>query len=204
MIKVNQLDVGGFDSNFSYLIYDEESRDAAVVDPCGDVDVIRKAILDAGALSPSYILLTHSHGDHTSGISELRKSFDAPVAGHSTSSFPIDIALRDGDTVPLGAGFIECIYSPGHTDDSVIYRLFDDSGIFTGDTLFIDCCGYCNPEKMFTTMQNRIFPLSDTNEVYSGHNYGSVPHRSLGEEKIYNPYLSTGDFDEFCERLKEL
>ena len=204
MIKVKQLDVGGFDSNFSYLIYDEESRDAAVIDPCGDGNIIRKALLDASPLNPCYILLTHSHRDHTSGVRELRKSFDASVAGHPASSFVIDIPLHDRETIALGNNHIECIYSPGHTDDSVIYRLCDNSGIFTGDTLFVDWCGYCNAEKMFASMRNLIFPLADTNEVYSGHNYGSVPHRALGEEKLHNPYLKTDNFDEFCEILKEL
>ena len=204
MLKVKQLNVGGFDSNFSYLIYDEESREAAMIDPCGDIDVINEALLESAPLKPCYILLTHSHGDHTSAVYEIRKEFDAPVSAHPASSFSIDCALGDGKVLSLGAHFIECIYSPGHTDDSVLYRLSDDSAIFTGDTLFIDWCGYCDPEKMFDTMRKRIYPLADTNEVYSGHDYGSVPHRPLGDEKRLNPYLNTDDFNEFCEKLKDL
>ena len=204
MLIVKQLDVGGFDSNFSYLLYDEESREAALVDPCGDIDVIHEAMLEASPLSPSYIFLTHSHADHISAVCEVRKSFDAPVAAHPESSFSIDISLSDGQIVTLGSYSIECIYSPGHTDDSMIYHVCDDSAIFTGDTLFIDWCGYCDPEKMFDTMRKRIYPLADTNEVYSGHNYGTVPHRALGYEKIHNPYLNTDDFSDFCEKLKDL
>ena len=204
MIIVKQLNVGGFDSNFSYLIYDEASGEAAIIDPCGDIEIIRSALSASPRLTPRYILLTHSHGDHTSGVCEVHTFFDAPVAGHPESSFPIDTPLADNEKVKLGETTIECIYTPGHTDDSVIYHICDDSAVFTGDTLFIDWCGYCNPEKMFDTMRNRIFPLADTNEVYSGHNYGSVPHRPLGIEKLKNPYLNAANFAEFRNELKKL
>ena len=204
MITVKQLKVGGFDDNFSYLAVDGESHDAVIVDPCGNVDIIRAAVEDLAQINPKYILLTHGHGDHTSGVCEVRKFFDAPVLGHPSCSFKVDSTVSDKEHLEFGSTYIECLFSPGHTNDGVIYHLGDDSAIFTGDTLFIDWCGYCNAETMFATMRNVIYPLADTNEVYSGHDYGHQPHAPLGDEKTGNPYLATNNLEEFKEALKNL
>lgn len=204
MIKIKQLDVGGFDSNYSYLLCDEENGDAALVDPNGNILLIQDAVEKFQNINPKYILLTHGHGDHTSGVKVVRHFFNAPVVGHPDCSYPTDIQVADGQKLDLGNTYIECLHTPGHTRDSVVYHLGDDTAVFTGDTLFIDWCGYCDARAMFDTMRNKLFPLADSNEVYSGHNYGRVPHAPLGEEKIKNPYLALTDFAEFKEALKNL
>jgi len=61
--EVRQLAVGGYDRNFSYLVT-ADNGDAALVDPTGDCEVIRRAVAEAGAITPRYILLTHGHQDH--------------------------------------------------------------------------------------------------------------------------------------------
>ena len=204
MLKIEQIPSGGFDSNFSYLLYDEKSGDSAIVDPCGNTDLIKEKIISVGKLVPRYILLTHGHGDHVSGVDSVKSFFKAPVVAHPSCSFKHDIDVSDGQKLDLGGIFIECLYSPGHSKDSIIYHLSDDSAIFTGDTLFIDCCGYCEPLTMFKTMRQVIFPLADSNEVYSGHDYGRCPHATLGEEKNKNPYLCAKTFEKFQEELKRL
>jgi glyoxylase-like metal-dependent hydrolase (beta-lactamase superfamily II) len=204
MVKIEQIPSGGFDSNFSYLLYDEKSGDSAIVDPCGNTDLIKEKIIFLGKLFPKYILLTHGHEDHVSGVDSVKSFFKAPVVAHSSCTFKHDIDVSDGQKLDFGDIFIECLYSPGHTKDSIIYHLSDESAIFTGDTLFIDCCGYCEPLTMFNTMRQVIFPLVDSNEVYSGHDYGRCPHALLGEEKIKNPYLSAKTFEKFQEELKRL
>lgn len=200
MFKVSQLRVGGFDHNFAYLIVN--NGEAAVIDPCGDAKVILEALRDSGA-KLRYILLTHGHKDHTSAINAIRKAHPAPVLGHTANKAAKE-PLDDHQCLPLGSGHIETLYAPGHTPDSMLYRLSDDSALFTGDTLFIGCCGYCDPQTMFDTMRNVIYPLADSLMVYSGHDYGPVPYRALGDEKRDNPYLNTSDFTVFKQRLKEL
>ncbi len=204
MFKVFQLSTGGFDSNFSYFVVEEGSGGSFLVDPCGDVSAIKKSVQCFRGITPCYILLTHGHTDHTEGVAAAKSFFDAPVAAHPACRNRHDIALLNSQRLPLGESFVECLYAPGHSDDSVVYRLGDDSALFTGDTLFIDCCGYCDPGKMFGTMRDVIFPLADSNEVYPGHDYGRRPHAPLGDEKRLNPYLSTADYGKFCDEIKKL
>lgn len=203
-VTVKQLHVKGFDDNFSYLLYTPDG-DAAIVDPTGNAEVIINALHDTPVkLIPRYILVTHSHRDHISALNEILREFPAPVTAHPAANVKKDIAVKDRQLLPFGSIKIECIYTPGHTNDSVCYRTTDDSALFTGDTLFIDWCGYCNAETMFKTMRERLFPLPDSLIVWSGHDYGHVPYATLGEEKKSNPYLGSADFACFKEELKKL
>lgn len=197
---VKQLFVGGFDDNLSYVVYAGSNGDTAVVDPCGDVDLIIRTIKQFPDMHPRYILLTHGHHDHTSGVKTLNKYFDAPVAMFGGS----DLKVEDHQYLPFGSGFIEVLHAPGHTRDSVIYRLSDDSAIFTGDTLFVDYIGYCQAETMFNTLRKVVVPLADSNIVYSGHDYGREPCSPLGVEKHRNPYLAADSFEQFKLELKNL
>jgi glyoxylase-like metal-dependent hydrolase (beta-lactamase superfamily II) len=203
-IIVKQLKVGGLDSNFSYLLYHAATGDAALIDPCGDVRIIENAVKACGKINPRYILLTHGHGDHTSGVNESLEFFPAPVLAHPFCSFPHVRDLQDREKLEFGNLYIEVLFSPGHSVDSVCYRLSNDSAVFTGDTLFIDCCGYCKPGKMFRTMREVLYPLADSNIVYSGHDYGHVPFAPLGEEKRTNPYLYIDNLDAFIDAVRKL
>lgn len=200
---VRQLPVGGFDHNFSYLVT-VSGGDAALVDPTGDAEVIRRSVGDAGAITPRYILLTHGHLDHVQALGEVLSFFPAEIASHPTHPSAGRLKLRDGQRLPFGDGFIEALFTPGHTRDSVCYRLSDDSALFTGDVLFIGCIGFCRSRDMYRTLTNKILPLADSLEVYSGHDYGPVPHRTLGEEKRLNPYLRCGSLEQFQEELRKL
>ncbi|QSH42015.1 MBL fold metallo-hydrolase [Lentisphaerota bacterium ZTH] len=201
--NVFQLKVGGFDDNFSYLIT-AENGDSIIIDPCGDTGIIKTAFKRRKKLNPRYILLTHSHQDHISGIKAVQKFFDAEVYAHPKTAWHGAQPLSDHQKLPFGKGYIEVIFTPGHTRDCVCYRLHDNSALFTGDTLFIDWCGYCNAFEMYETMRKIIFPMADSNIVYSGHDYGRVPYATLGEEKLKNPYLNAASFAEFKEALKNL
>ena len=204
MFEVNQLHVGGFDHNFSYVIYDPETRECAVVDPCGSTDVIRAALEKYPDRIPKYILLTHGHSDHLSGLGEVRKFFFAPTAGHPDCRMVSDIPVADRMKLPFGNSFIQAFFTPGHASSSICWLLGDHSALFTGDTLFVGCCGYCRPAVMFRTMREILLPLPDEAVVYSGHDYGEVQFDTLGHQKQVNPFLTAPDLDAFRAACREL
>jgi len=205
MFEVKQLAVGGFDDNFSYVVRDSVSGEAAVVDPCGDVSLIRAALESAAPLVPKYILLTHDHNDHTSGLAEVRSFFPAPVLVHPASKrIRSDIVLSHGMELPFGPSSVRALFTPGHSPNSICWLLGDHSAVFTGDTLFIGCCGYCRPAVMFRTMREILLPLPDEAVVYSGHDYGEVPSDTLGHQKRVNPFLTAPDLAAFRAACREL
>ena len=133
MFQTMQIMTGGFDFNFSYFAVC--GRDALIVDPCGDTALIRRAVEEMGDLyAPRYILLTHSHRDHVSGICGVQRFFPAPVCISAASAFPCDRGLEDGERLPFGDGFVECLATPGHTVDSMCFRNSGNTALFTGDS----------------------------------------------------------------------
>lgn len=194
-VKVHQLAVGGFDNNFSYLGV-APNGDSFIVDPCGDAAVIHEAVHEAVKINPRYILLTHRHGDHISALEDIHKFFPAPIMEFAN--------LTDGQLLPLGNIAFEAIFTPGHTRDSVCYRLTDDSAIFTGDTIFIDYIGFCEPVSMYNSLYAKLAKVAGSNIVYSGHNYGSVPFDTLEHQRQVNPYLRATSYEVFLEELDHL
>ena len=201
--QVRQLAVGGFDHNFSYLVT-AENGDAALVDPTGDAEIIRRAVEAAGAIVPRYILLTHGHLDHHQALGEAEGFFPAPVVAHPTNPMAGKFHLRDRQVLPFGDAGIEALFTPGHSRDSVCYRLTDNSALFTGDVLFVGCIGFCRSRDMYRSLTRKILPLDDRLVVYSGHDYGPVPVRTLGEEKRENPFLNCPDLETFQSLLQHL
>lgn len=203
LFDVRQLAVGGFDHNFSYLVIGA-GGEAALIDPTGDLEVIRRAVEAAGSgLKSAYILLTHAHPDHMENVAGVRSFFPAPVLAHPQGRCAGAIPLIDGQSLPLGDGEIEVIFTPGHSADSVVYRLSDNSGLFTGDTLFISCCGFGRPDTLFDSL-NRLKKLSHSLVIYSGHDYGDKPTATLGEELRTNLYLQCATREEFREAMRHL
>ena len=202
-VTVHQLAVGGFDHNFSYLAF-ASNGDALLDDPTGDAEVIRRAVEAAGSITPRYILLTHGHLDHTQAVGEALGFFPSEVVAHPNHPLAGRTRLRDGQLLPFGETAVEAIFTPGHTRDSVCYRFADDSAVFTGDVLFVGCIGFCRSKEMYNSLMKKILPLADSLVVYSGHDYGPVPFRTLGEEKKLNPYLNCHSLEEFKAELQHL
>jgi len=202
VLQVTQVAVGGFDHNFSYIILAADGE-CALVDPTGDTGLLRQKLAEAGEIKPRYILLTHSHHDHTAGIPAVKKFFPADVYAHPLAGYPGQRSLAAGEWLPLGTSGIEVMYTPGHSPDSVCYLLPSGGGIFTGDTLFIGCCGYCEPEQMFASLQ-KLKTLSPAHIIYSGHDYGDVAYETLGEQMRRNPCLTPADMRQFKKALRDI
>lgn len=192
--------------NFSYIIADDTTREAAVVDPSFNAGVIIR-LLQAENLKLKYVINTHSHSDHTAGNAELRSMFNAKIVVHKLSRTNAEVQVDDGDIIKLGSIPVKVIHTPGHTPDGICL-LVDNQKLLTGDTLFVGECGRTdlpggNSKQLYNSLFNKIRMLSDDVEVYPGHDYGSKPSSTIGEEKRSNYTLEPRSLEEFIEFMNQ-
>jgi glyoxylase-like metal-dependent hydrolase (beta-lactamase superfamily II) len=184
-------------ANFVYLVVDEKSRKALVVNSGWETEPILKAVKETGA-TVKYVVASHGHFDHVSTVRELADEVGARVVAHQES--PIDCDLRVGhrEQLMLGGSGVWVLHTPGHTEDSLC--LYDGREVFTGDTLFVGTIGKFTRERavsLYESLHNVILKLPGATVMYPGHDYGEVPSRTLAEEKAANPFLMTSDVRNF-------
>jgi glyoxylase-like metal-dependent hydrolase (beta-lactamase superfamily II) len=191
--------------NFSYILADEDTREAAVVDTSFNANEIMQ-ILKNKQFKLKYIICTHGHPDHVAGNMALRSALGGLVVGHNSSRIRTDIKVEDGDILKVGNITIKALSTPGHTPDSICL-LVDEKMLLTGDTLFVGECGRTdlaggNPANMHASLFNKILKLNDEVAVFPGHDYGSSPQSSIGIERRTNYTLQPRSVDEFIEFMK--
>lgn len=189
--------------NFSYLIANEHSGLAAVVDPSGNEKEIL-GVLAEKELKLVYVFLTHGHSDHTAGTDYLAKK-GAKVVAHESSRMRKDLAAKDGQKIQLDGLEFQIVHTPGHTDDGIC--IIVDNKIMTGDTLFVRECGRTDlaggdSVKMYDSLK-RLKALPEEMEVWPGHDYGPKPSSTIGEEKRENYTLEDRTLEDFIEFMKE-
>jgi glyoxylase-like metal-dependent hydrolase (beta-lactamase superfamily II) len=196
-------------STYSYLVWDRESREAALIDPVEEqVDRDIRLLRELG-LKLRYTLETHVHADHVTGSGILRNRLNSLVMVHENSqSKCADILFRDGDLLPLGNSKIRVLSTPGHTDSDVSF--FTPGAVFTGDALLIRGCGRTDFQSgdagtLFDSITQRLFTLPDSTIVYPGHDYQGRASSTIAEEKQHNPRLGTGRTrEEFISIMNQL
>ena len=191
----------------TFVVYDEETKDCFILDPGGYKQEIVDKIREL-ELRPSYIILTHGHGDHIGGIARLKQEFpDIKVVanknevelledsrkndslemfGRALSVTP-DILTDDMDTMKVGNMELLFIFTPGHTPGG--QSILVDGHLFAGDTLFrfsvgrTDFWGGSFPQLKKSIVE-KLFTLPDDTVVLPGH----MGFTTIGEEKKYNPF----------------
>jgi hydroxyacylglutathione hydrolase len=191
--------------NFSYVIADEVAKQAAVVDPSFNSDIIIQLLKNHG-LNAEYIINTHGHTDHTAGNEDIKSRFGAKVVAHRLSKIHKDIEVAEGDILNVGSISIKVIHTPGHTADSIC--LLVDGKLLTGDTLFVGECGRTDlpggsAEEMYKSLFQKLMKLDDEIEVYPGHDYGTLPHSTMGMEKKTNYVLEKRTLQEFVDFMSQ-
>jgi len=199
---IKQIKVG-FD-NFSYIIYDIESKKAAVVDTSYN---IKEAVgfLKSNDLDLECIISTHYHSDHTSKNRELKALYPsanivASKVDGDKLDLKVDIFVDDNDELRLREVILKFMLTPGHTPGGICI-IVDDEAIITGDTLFIGNCGRTDlpggdVKQLYDSLQ-RIKNLPDNLVIYPGHDYGPKPSDKLENQKKTNPTLTARTIEEF-------
>jgi hydroxyacylglutathione hydrolase len=199
-----QVQVGTF-QNFAYIIGDEKTKTAALVDPAWEADKLLK-MCDDMELKIVYVVNTHSHSDHTQGNDTVTDSTGAKVIAYAKSPVPKGIGVKHGDTFEVGTLKIKAIHTPGHCPDHIC--LLVDGKLLTGDTLFVGECGRTDLNggsagDMYDSLFQKILSLPDSVEVYPGHNYGSKPSSTIGYERASNYTLKKRTKEEFIQFMAE-
>jgi hydroxyacylglutathione hydrolase len=160
--------------NYAYLIVDESTNKAAVVD-CAEADPVLRAVKDA-RVDLIAILPTHHHWDHIGGNEELLKHVKLEVYGYEGQGHRIPGCTRevhDGDSVRVGNLSARILFIPAHTSGHVAYYFERDKSVFTGDTLFAGGCGrlFEGDAAMMLRSLSKLMALPDDTQVYFGHEY---------------------------------
>lgn len=200
---IKQYTLGPIENN-NYLVVNETTKDAALIDATGMSDELVKDVENLNC-NVRYILLTHGHFDHITGVQELKEYFGAKVLMNeldmdwvkninlvlpqfdiSPVEIPvIDEFINDGDKIKIGGLIFKVISTPGHTKGGVCYLI--ENVLFSGDTLFRDCVGRCdlpggNYKDIQKSIKEKLFTLPEDTIVYPGHGAPT----SIGYEKEFN------------------
>ena len=191
---------------YTYLVACEKTGKAALIDPVREQIDRDLALIEELGLTLVYVLDTHVHADHVTAAGPLADRTGAKTVGGGGASCT-DLVVGHGDTLELGELTIEVLATPGHTDDSITFRIGD--AIFTGDALFVRGCGRTdfqngNAEALYDSITKVLFALPDDTRVFPGHDYRGHTMTTIGEEKKFNPRLAGKTKAEFVEIMANL
>ncbi len=199
---------GPIDAN-NYLIIDEKTNDAVLIDCSSDRPEFINAVKESG-VNLKYILLTHGHFDHLLGVDKFKEVFGVETYVSEddmeqvrlvpdmmqmfAGMVPVNISginhfVHDGDEFVIGNITIKAISTPGHTQGGMCYLIGDK--LFSGDTLFQSSVGRCDLtggslKNIVDSIKNKLFTLPDETEVFPGHGVKTT----IGFEKKYNEILN--------------
>ena len=208
MLTVKTFVEGPVDAN-NYLLIDEESKDAVLIDCSSSRSEFVNAVKETGC-NLKYILLTHGHFDHILGVEKFKEIFGVETyvsqddfnqihyapqmlmmfgGGTITKAPEITKVVKDGDEFNIGEYTIRAISTPGHTKGGMCYLV--DNKLFSGDTLFQGSIGRCDLpdgdlDEIIKSIKEKLCTLPDKIEVYTGHGGKTT----IGFEIKYNEIMN--------------
>jgi len=194
ILKELKIDTWVGDATSTYIIFDENSKEVMVIDPAGDVDKIEDTIINILKGNLKYIYLTHCHGDHILGVTELKNRCGGKILIHREDSeglnnheinlsphigagkieLEADSRIDDGDLIHLGNLQFKVIHTPGHTKGGTSLYCKEEHCLFSGDTIFRGTWGRTDLptgglEDIMDSIVNKIMVLPDETIIYPGH-----------------------------------
>jgi hydroxyacylglutathione hydrolase len=160
--------------NYAYLVSDDDSRKAGIVD-CAEAEPVRRAVGAAGVELVA-ILPTHHHWDHIGGNEDLLRDLPLEVYGYAGEGHRIPGCtheVEDGETIHVGTLAARILFIPAHTSGHIAYYFEREQSVFTGDTLFAGGCGrlFEGDAAMMLRSLAKLMALPDATKVYFGHEY---------------------------------
>jgi hydroxyacylglutathione hydrolase len=209
---VERLSVGPFQEN-CYIIGDEESGTGALIDP-GDEAARIALTVERTGLAISQILVTHAHVDHVRAVAPLVDEYACPVLMHQEAEAmlktvpqqalmmgikfgkvpAVDQRIGDDEVLEVGNIRLRSLYTPGHAPGHLAFYAEEEGVVFAGDALFAGGIGRTDlpdgsMELLLRSISERLLTLPDETRVLSGHG----PETTIGQERLYNPFLSGGE-----------
>jgi glyoxylase-like metal-dependent hydrolase (beta-lactamase superfamily II) len=194
-----------------YVLYDDETKDAVIIDPAGDADRIIELVTGLELL-PKEMWLTHGHFDHLGAATALACKYDIKLFMHDedfplyknplelSSMFGIEVEAPPSDPLffnmniaarDVGSFRIEIMHTPGHSPGSVSFYSRSTNEIFVGDLLFQQSVGRTDLqggsfEMLSKSIINHVYSKGDACVIYPGHG----PSTTVGRERRYNPFVN--------------
>lgn len=198
-------------STFSYLLADDKTKDAILIDPVFEQADRDAALILELNLKLNYTLDTHLHADHITAAWRLKQQLGSRIAiSAAAGTTGADLELVHGDRLNFGNRSLEARATPGHTDGCMSFVLDDQSMVFTGDALLIRGAGRTdfqqgNARTLYESVVNQLFSLPDECIVYPAHDYRGLSASSIYEERRFNPRLggdrNAEDFEVYMKNL---
>ncbi len=195
-------------STYTYLLIDETTRDAVLIDPVDTQLEHDLAALKEHNVRLNWILETHAHADHITSAGQLIEHTGAKAAVPAGCGIQSAARqLQDGDVIEFGGESIRAIHTPGHTAGSMSFLWRNN--VFTGDTLLIDGCGRTDfqsgsADALYTSITERLFTLPPETLVWPAHDYRGRAHSSIGHERAHNSRLAHKTRAEFIAIMDAL
>lgn len=193
----------------SYLIADFEAGVAAIIDPIESNIDRYLAVLAYHNLTLKFVADTHTHADHRSACTAMRRLTDADVLMHELSPQPnVDGHLNDGDELSVGSISIKVMHTPGHTPDSVSFYVNEDR-VLTGDVILIQGTGRADfaggdAGDQYDSITSKIFTLPDSTLLFPGHDYRGNTESTVATEKASNPRVAGKTREEYIDIMNNL
>ena len=199
-------------STYTYVLFDEHSREALIIDPVDEQIERDLAVLREHGLKLVWAVETHAHADHITSAGKLAELAGAKTAapegcGIGTAS----VQLTNGATLNFGAQQLQGLHTPGHTAGSMsfVWRRADSVHAFTGDTLLINGCGRTDFQSgsaaaLYKSLTTIVFALPDATVVWPGHDYQGRTHSTIGQEKSSNARVAGKTEAEFVALMDGL
>jgi sulfur dioxygenase len=195
-------------STYTYVLFDQTSRDALLIDPVDEQIERDLATLREYGLKLVWTVETHAHADHITSAGRLAELAGAKTAAPQGCGIgTAGVQLRDGDTLRFGGEVLKALHTPGHTAGSMsfVWR----GHVFTGDTLLINGCGRTDfqsgsAEALYRSLTQVLFALPEDTVVWPGHDYQGRSCSSIGHEKASNARVAGKTEAEFVALMNSL